>query len=78
MCYGKLFGKRVLRGVDVLVLVYIDITELPLVLGEDVGMLVKKPYCLREQIVKIKGVGITEFLLICDIGLMECAREKLA
>ena len=55
--------------VGILILVYVDVLELLLVIGQHIWMLIKKTQGQHDQIIKVHCFWLTEFLLISLIAL---------
>ena len=55
--------------VGILILVYMDVLVTLLVVGQDVRIFVKKPQGQHNQIVKVHGLRLAQFLLISRVAL---------
>ena len=55
--------------VGILVLIYMDVLELLLVIGQHIKMLVKETQGQHDQIIKVHRFWLTEFLLVSLIAL---------
>ena len=56
--------QLVLGMVGILILVHMDILVTLLVVGQNIRILVKKPQSQHNQVVKVHGFGLAQFLLI--------------